>query len=193
MLVGTAASAQIGEHLVPPLDTPLPLLSPTPLPTLPLDDPPVLDGDLDDPVNELLGGGEDSPPPDEDEGQPVADPTNEPTTSDEDQRFEPASGGSSDGTPETGGGTGATSDPATAADDDAGAPTTLSASTRTYPAVAARATVAAIGRALRLAAPLAPPLILAAISLVGLLAIGRGTDRMFKLEALRPQSRTYRL
>lgn len=62
-----------------------------------------------------------------------------------------------------------------------------------YGSIAARSAIAAAGRLLRLAAPLAAPLVLGGVALIGLLMLGRGSNKLLKLDAFRAPTKTFRL
>jgi len=196
-----SASAQIGEHLLPPLEDALdPLeLTPTPLPsTLPTESPgEILDGagdTLDDTLDDTLGsldegegGGDD--------GGTGTDPTID----------DPGPGGNGDpgdpGDPD-----GSTDDPAGGITDAGGigpgsggrdgSSVSLSGSAdapESYGSAAVRATLATATRAIRLAGPLAAPLIFGMLAVAGLIMLGRGSEGLVKIEHHQDGARSFRL
>lgn len=216
LLIPCAASAQIGSDLVPDVptvsatvtevpsvDTLLPSASPAALPG-------VLNDAIDDAVDGATGGNQD-------QGQIVggggltggglttggsggsgsgsgtttgSDPGTIPTTTGGVSTTDASESGNDSGATSSldAGGKGKTNDPASVDH----ARTEASSPTPSYGTAAGHAAIVAAQRAVRLAGPLAPPLILAGVMLSLLIALGRGSDRLVKIERA-GSKRAYRL
>jgi len=184
--LGAGGPASAG--LLDPVDDILnPSPSPSPTPTSePEDDEE--DPDLIQGVIKTITGEEDGGEPQPEQG---SDPKSESKTSTSGSK-EGASkrSGSTTGTSGTSGNGATAGSSATGA---TGATDPSDADDGSYPTLAARGTVATIERALSLAGPLAPPLLLGAIALVVLIGLARGSDRLVKLDGTRFPEQTYRL
>lgn len=176
-----AAIAQMGEDLAPDLDG----LGSTPLPTTsPL---PSLDTGV---INDALDDADAPPDPDGDTGggndddEKSGDGASSGGGGNDDERSRPG-GGRSDARADPPPGSNVGSDGTAGAPDAPGTTTSSVRIERDDPASGSSlgsGAVIAAGRALRLAGPLAPPLAVAAIALGVLVALGRGPERLLKVE-----------
>lgn len=216
LLTAGVASAQIGEDLLPPLDETID--DTTDALDSAIDDlTDLLDDDLEDAVDDTTGELEDAMDDTSDligdtideltGGQDGSGDSGEPsptgpggTGGDGGEGGEGGGGGSSpqNGSTESSGTTGgSTGEAGTSSDGGASATdgddhTSIGALSPSG-SLAARAVIAAVTRAARLVWPLAPPLIMAGIALLGLAGMGRGSSRLLKMDPLGLPARRFRL
>jgi len=105
----------------------------------------------------------------------------------------PTPGGGTGAGNGTTGTTGTTTDPTGTTELGGLAPLTGTSLSTGYAAIAGRAVSKAAGRALRLAGPFAPPLVLAGIVLLVLYMISNGSQRLVKIDTAAIARRSWRL